>query len=139
MAAPKVRGGMTVGAMLTLVFIVFAASLAASLAVQFAEALTEMSSAQRTAALAAADAAIFRGTQTLRASRGKVQTLVVNGEPPEIKELLLRNEAQLKAVHAAVDPGMAENVTALLGRIQQTAALVAPLEAGVLAAAAKPK
>ena len=130
---------MTVGTMLTLVFVVLAVSLAASLMVQFTQAWSELSSARRAVSLAAADAAIFQATQTLRASRGKVQTIVVTGDQPEIKELLDRNEAQLKAVYGAVDASLAANITALLGQIQQTAATTQALHEGVLTAAAKPK
>ena len=139
MAATKFRDGMTVGTMLRLVFIVLAVSLAASVAVQFTQAWSELSSARRAASLAAADATIFQATQTLRSSRGKVQTIVATGEPPDIKELLARNEAQLKAVYGAVDSSLALNATALLGRIQQTAATTQALEQGVLTAAAKPR
>jgi methyl-accepting chemotaxis protein len=139
MATTKFRGGMTVGTMLRLVFVVLAVSLAASLTVHFSQAWSELNSARRAASLAAADAAIFQATQTLRASRGKVQTIVVTGEPPEIKQLLAQNDAQLKAVYGAVDSSLAANVTALIGQIQQTATTTQALEQGVLTAAAKPK
>jgi methyl-accepting chemotaxis protein len=139
MAATKFRGGMTVGTMLTLVFVVLAVSLAASVAAQFTQAWSELSNARRAASLAAADASIFQATQTLRGSRGKVQTIVVTGDPSDIKELLVRNEAQLKAVYGAVDTGLAADVTALIGRIRQTATTTHALEQDVLTAAAKPK
>jgi methyl-accepting chemotaxis protein len=139
MAATEFRDGMTVGTMLRLVFVVLAVCLAASVAVQFTQAWSELSGARRAASLAAADTAIFQATQTLRSSRGKVQTLVATGDPPDIKELLARNEAQLKAVYGAVDTSLAPNVTALVGQIQQTAVTTQALEQGVLTAAAKPE
>jgi methyl-accepting chemotaxis protein len=103
MATTKFRNGMTVGTMLRLVFVVLAVSFAASLTVQFTQARSELSNARRAASLAAADAAIFQATQTLRSSRGKVQTIVVTGDQADIKTLLARNEAQLKTVYDVVD------------------------------------
>ena len=136
----KLRCGITVGTLLTGVFVVLAISLAASLTVQFTQAWTELSSARRAGSLAAADAANFQATQTIRASRGKVQTLVVTAvDQQDIKELLARNEAQMQAVYRAVDGSLAENVTALTSQIQQQASTTQALEKDILAAVAKPK
>jgi hypothetical protein len=53
--------------------------------------------------------------------------------------LLAGNEAQLKAAYGAVDTSLAADVTARIGRIQQTATTTHALEQDVLTAAAKPK
>jgi methyl-accepting chemotaxis protein len=136
----KSRNGITVGTLLTGIFVIFAASLAASLTVQFTEAWSELSNARRAGSLAAADAVLFQATQTIRASRGKAQTVVVIADDQQdLKELLARNAAQLQAVYRAVDASLAENVTGLIGQIQQKAVTIQALERDVLAAAVKPK
>jgi hypothetical protein len=138
--ATKLRSGITVGTLLTGVFVILAISLAASLTVQFTQAWTELSSARRAGSLAAADAAIFQATQTIRASRGKVQTLVVTAaDQQDIKELLAQNEAQMQAVYRAVDGSLAENVTALTSQIRQQSSTTQALEKDILTAVAKPK
>jgi methyl-accepting chemotaxis protein len=136
----KLRNGIAVSALLTGVFVILAISLAASLTVQFTQAWSELSSARRAGSLAAADAVLFQATQTIRASRGKIQTVVVTtGDPQQIKEALARNEAQLQAVYGAVDAGLAENVATLTRQIQQQAATAKALEKDVMIVAAKPK
>ena len=41
---------------------------------------------------------------------------------PEIKQLIAQNEAQLKIVDGVVDPSLAENVAALMGKVRQIGA-----------------
>jgi methyl-accepting chemotaxis protein len=137
----QLGSGITVGRLLTGVFLILAISLAASLTVQFTQAWSELSSARRAGSLAAADAVIFQASKTVRGSRGKVQTMMVALDPSDtiLKELLAQNETALTAVYGAVDTSLAENATALIGRIQQEAATTQALEKGVLTAAAKPK
>jgi methyl-accepting chemotaxis protein len=136
----KLRNGITVGTLLTGGFVILAISFTASLTVQFSQAWSEFESARRAGSLAAADAVIFQATQTIRASRGKAQTMVVTADDQqELKELLARNAAQLQAVYRAVDASLAENVTALTGQIQQKAVTTQALEKDVLVAVAKPK
>jgi hypothetical protein len=101
----KLRNGITVGTLLTGVFVILAISLAASLTVQFTQAWSELGNARRAGSLAAADAVLFQATQTIRASRGKAQTMVVVADDQQdLKELLARNAAQLQAVYRAAMP-----------------------------------
>jgi methyl-accepting chemotaxis protein len=137
----KLRNGVTVGSLLTGVFAVLAVSLVASLTVQFAQAWSELASARRAGSLAAADAVIFRATQTLRGSRGIIQTMLISADQPasDIKVLLDRNDALLKAVYGAVDAGFAENVSVLIGAIQQKHATVQGQDKDVLNLATRPR
>jgi methyl-accepting chemotaxis protein len=137
----KVRNGITVGTLLTGVFVIFAAALAASLAFQFSQAWSELTSARRAGSLAAADAAIFRATQMQRTSRAMTQTAIVSADQPvpEIQSLLARNAAQLKAVYDTVDASLSGNASTLIDAIKQKVAAAQALEKDVLAVAAKPK
>jgi methyl-accepting chemotaxis protein len=135
----QLRSGITVGTLLTGVFFVLAVSFAASLAVQFTQAWSELKSARRAGALATADAVMFQATQTIRVSRGKIQTIVVTADQPDIKSLVAEDEAQLNAVYDAVDTSLAESVPALKAQIQQAAAKTKALEQGLATVAAKPK
>jgi methyl-accepting chemotaxis protein len=137
----KSRNVLTVGTMLTGSFVILAVALAASLTIQFSQAWSEMENAGRAGNLATADAAIFRATQMMRTGRASVQTMLFSADQPQtdIKQLLVRNEDQLKQVFAVVDPKLAENVPALLAKVQQTVAKARDLEAGVLSLAVKPK
>ena len=137
----KARSGITVGTLLTGVFVIFAVALTASLAFQFSEAWSELTSARRAGSLAAADAEIFRATQMLRRSRAMIQTVIVSADQPvpEIQSLLARNAAQLKAVDDTVDASLSQNAATLIGTIKQKMAAARALERDVLAVAAKPK
>jgi methyl-accepting chemotaxis protein len=139
--AAKRRNGITVGTLLTAVFVILAAALAASLTVQFCQAWSELTSARRAGSLAQADAAVFQATRMLRGARGVIQSMVISADQPasDIKLLLDRNEARLQAVTTAVDARLAENVTALLGKIQQKHAILHGLEQDILTMATKPK
>ena len=137
----KSKSVLTAGALLTGAFVVLALSFSASLTIQFSQAWSELQNARRAGALAAADAAIFQTTQALRIARASAQTFIVSEDQalPDIKRLIAQNDAQLKIVDAAVDPRFADNVPALMGKVQQSVAKARELEAGVVALAAKPR
>jgi methyl-accepting chemotaxis protein len=139
--AMKSRNVLTAGTLLTGAFVILAVSLAASLAIQFSQAWSELEKARRAGTLAAADAAIFQTTQMLRVSRANTQTLIASADQPlpEIKRLIAQNDAQLKLVDGVVDTNLAKNVSALMGKVHQITAKARELEAGVVALAAKPK
>jgi methyl-accepting chemotaxis protein len=137
----KSRKVLTAGALLTGAFVILAVALAASLTIQFSQAFSELENARRAGALARADAAIFRTTQMLRVARASAQTFIASADQalPEIKRLLAQNDAQLKVVDGIVDPSLAANVPALMGKVQQSVAKARELENGVVALATKPK
>jgi methyl-accepting chemotaxis protein len=137
----KSRYILTAGTLLTGAFVILAVSLAASLTIQFSQAWSELGNARRAGTLASADAAIFQTTQILRTGRAAVQTLIASADQPmpEIKRLIAQNDAQLKIVDGVVDVSLAENVSALMGKVHEIAAKARGLEDGVVALAAKPK
>ena len=137
----RAGSGITVGALLTGVFVILAAALAISLTVQFGQAWSELTSARRAGSLAKADAVIFRATQMQRVSRAMTQTVIVSADQPvpDIQSSLERNAAQLKAVYDTVDVNLSGNAPALIGTIKQKVAAAQALEKDVLAVATKPK
>lgn len=137
----KARNVLTAGTLLTGAFVVLAVAFASSLTIQFSQAWDELRSARRAGALASADAAIFQTTQMLRVARANTQTLIVSADQPvaEITRLLAQNEAQLKIVEGLVDTELAQNVSALMGKVLQGAAKARELGEGVVALATKPK
>jgi methyl-accepting chemotaxis protein len=137
----KSRNVLTVGALLTGAFVILAVSLVASLTIQFSQAWSERGDAKRAGTLAAADAAIFQAAQILRTGRASAQTMIAAADQPlsDIKQTLARNDAQLKVVFEVVDPNLAENVAALMAKVQQDVTKARDLEGGLVALAAQPK
>ena len=137
----KSQRGTAVSTLLTSIFMLLAVALAASLVVQFANAWSELRSANRAAALASADRVIFQAIQLVRVSRGELQTKLVNLDQPEveIKAQLAENQTRLQLVYGAVDPNLSKNAAALVGQLRQQVAAAQSQEPLLLASAAKPK
>jgi methyl-accepting chemotaxis protein len=133
--------GFSAGALLNSVFLALAVALAASLLVQMGGAWSELRSADRTAELAETDRNLFETTGAIRLSRGNSQTALqtVDDAKTALEEIRAQIDARLKSVLDGIDPSLAAGIAEQRAEILKRWAAVAPLHAGMLVLAAKPK
>jgi methyl-accepting chemotaxis protein len=139
--AHRPSAGFSAGALLNSVFLILAVALTASLIVQMAGAWSELRSADRTIKLAETDRVLFETTGAIRLTRGDSQTVLqtVDDAKSKLDQIRAQTDARVKSVLDGIDPALAEGIAERRGEILKRWNAVAPLHAGMLAIAAKPK
>jgi methyl-accepting chemotaxis protein len=140
-AAASSASALSTVTIVNVLFVLLALALVGALLLPLQSAWTELRDAQRSAALAEADSALYKTANAIRLSRGASQALLQSTDDaaPGLEQIRAATEVGLNATLANVAPLLAGADKGMVAEIARSWQAVAPFHPAMLALAAKPK
>jgi methyl-accepting chemotaxis protein len=128
-------------ALLINVLVTMALAVCVLLGLMFQASWQELQHANRVALLAASDRVIYLAAETVRATRGRVQSVLLANDEPQaaISALFADTDARMDEIFQRIPPDLSEDTASRLAGLRVEWTEATGLRGGILATAAKPR